>query len=404
MNANRSMSRRSFLAWTAAAAPLAASRTARASSANDTVRIGLIGCGARGLELLERAKAHGGAVTAVCDVFEPRRQRAEALAQARAHTDWRSVLDRKDLDAVIVATPDHWHAAMAVAAMESGKDVYCETPMAHTLEEAKAFRDAALRTRRVVQIGAERASHPQWAAAAELVRSGAVGTLVWSQGGYARPGAAETPAPRENAIATPATLDWQAFLGSSPAREFDPHRFYHWRNYWDYSSGAATEALYDKLAALLIATGERMPERVSAAGGVYTRDGREAPDTFVMSAEYPGGHTIVLASSMANDYGLPAVIRGERATLELRGDSIKIVPELSNGEPAETIRVASGPDHLGQWLDCIRSRESCACDAALGYHATVAMTMAAEACRTARTLRYDAATETVFPETGRVIA
>jgi predicted dehydrogenase len=415
------MSRRRFLTLAAglAVVPAAHASVQRVSSANDAIRIGVIGCGSRGAELtagiLDRA-SRGVPVrlAAVCDIYEPCKQRARAMSGADLHHRWQDLVERNDIDAVIIATPDHWHAPMAVAAMECGKDVYCEKPMALHVEEAKAFRDCALRTKRVVQIGAQQTSEPRWRAANAILREGTIGQVVWSQGSYARSGAGNRRDFLRSEKLNPATLDWQAFAGHGSRRAFDPDRYLHWRQYWDYSGGVATERLYHKLAALLVALGPEFPERVSAAGGIYVQDGREVPDSFVMTAEYPSGHTVVLASSMANRNGLPAVIRGTRGLIEIRPGGVRVIPETGparadssppTGIPTSAVPqvtpMNTGEDHINNWLRCIRSREQCVCNEELGYRATVAIGMAIEAYRTGKTPYFHAGTETISASRSR---
>ena len=406
MSTKRDLSRRGFLglAGAVAFAPLMPSGLHRAAGANDTLRIGVIGCGARGVELMRDIAARGkrGArttIAAVCDICEPRDARARSLADSEVVRRWQDLVERPDIDAVVVATPDHLHAPMSIAAMESGKDVYCEEPMTLRLEEAKAFRDVAARTRRIVQIGAQQTSQPRWHLAREIILSGAIGPTIWCQGSY-RPSAA-TPQRNDSAkaLVCPADLDWDAFQGPGGKRGLDADRFLNWRKYWDYSNGIAGEVFYHKLAALLVAVGPAFPERVSAAGGIYVQDGREVPDSFVMTAEYPNGLTIVLASSMANLNGLPAVIRGREASIELHTDSVKIVQDMtaSNRMITEYCETAARPDHLDDWLRCIRSRERCVCNEEIGCQAMVAIAMAVESYRTGKTLRFDAKTEQAVP-------
>ena len=483
MSKNGSVSRRGFLTMAAGATllPFTAASAQRIVGANEGLRIGVIGCGARGTELMQDllsrdgpsgptspplkgdlggcrswmessgagmvhppespfkgglASAYSGPISrestdfeevrvmipAVCDAYEQHVARARRLTGADAIPHWQDLVQRRDLDAVVVATPDHHHAAMSIAAMESGKDVYCERPMALRLDEATAFWDVARRTGRTVQIGAQQTSQAQWHLAHEIIRSGEIGDTVWCQGSYEpSPAATQWERPLYK-NASFADLDWDAFQGEGPfvvqasacgclrephpkgcttnrGRHFDPNRFLNWRKYWDYSNGVAGQVFYHKLAALLIAVGPAFPERVSAAGGIYVRDGREVPDSFVMTAEYSDGRTIVLASSMANRYGLPAVIRGREASLEFHGRFIKIVRGVTASNRATEMCCETIPreDHLANWLHCIRSREKCVCNEEIGYQSMVAIAMAVESYRTGKTLSFDGATGRMFP-------
>ncbi|MBN2308236.1 MAG: Gfo/Idh/MocA family oxidoreductase [Candidatus Hydrogenedentes bacterium] len=408
------LSRRRFLGVSAAS--LAAAGSARAAS--DAVRVGVIGCGARGFALMQAMRGCAGVrVAAACDVYAPRRRRARAAFGVETPRHWQDLVARNGLDAVVIATPDHWHATMAVGAMEAGKDVYCERPMALTVREANAFRDCALRTGRVVQIGAQQTVQPQWQVARELVDAGAIGQVLWSQGSYRRDtGTGGWNRPIEAGV-SPDSLDWEGFLGPAPRRPFSPERFFRWRKYWDYSGGLAADLHYGNLAPLVIAVGAGHPERVSAAGGVYVQDGREAPDTFVMTAEYAAGHTIVLASSAANQVDLPAVIRGREATIYLEGSRVRVVADGACGEGAagrlDGYAVPAGPRrggrddtarHVADWLDCIRRRAKCVCNEEVGYRAMVAVGMAIDAFRQGKTLYFDAGTRRVMASPSRVCA
>jgi len=336
-------------------------------------------------------------VTAVCDVFAPHKQRAQTLSDARVYHCWEDLVASPDIDAVVIATPDHWHAAMAVGAMKAGKAVYCETPMARTMGEARQVRDCAVATGCVFQVGAARTSQEQWRAARDVIRSEKIGPVLWSQGRYgARPGGRVTPH-RSMASVTPQDLDWDRFLGSAPSKAFSPERFTQWRNYWDYSAGVAAEHHYGELAPLLFAIGCDTPERVSAAGGVYAKDGRETPDTLIMTAQYRSGATVVVAGSTAPeaDTGyrapdLPAVARGREATVYFEDSRIRVVPEGNRDAREVTMRTRTTSDHLGNWLDAIRGRATCACDAELGYRTMVAVDMAVEAYRQRRTIHAQA--------------
>lgn len=406
-----SLSRRRFLGVTAASAVACGALTPERAAAdtrrcvNERVRIGVVGCGRRGVQLIEAlSKRSGVQVTCVSDVFSPRLEYASSRFGCAAVPRWQDLVSRHDLDAIVVATPDHWHAPIAIAAMESGKDVYCETPMALSLDEAKAFRDCAVRTQRIVQIGAEQASEDQWHAAAAIVRSGRIGRLRWSQGDYR---VRSTPAGGKPAwpAATPETLDWHAFHRGERACSFAPDRFDRWWAYFDYSGGIATAAFYPKLAALLLAAGSEFPVRVSAAGGVYARDGREVPDSLVMTCEYPGGHTVVLASAMARGEERPAIIRGERGSIEFLGGAVRVTPEPAAGcwlrsrlgAKSETVPARERLDHLGDWIEGVRERRPCVCNEELGYRAMVPIAMALEAYRSNRTLYFDPATGSFAP-------
>ena len=374
---------------------------------NMPIRVGLIGCGLRGMQLLKelrRLDFTGNLVTvaAVCDIWNVRRREARQRSGALAYADWRRIIDQTDIDAVVIATPDHWHAPMAIAAMEAGKDVYCESPMTRTLEEAKDFRDTVTRCGRIVQIGAMDTAHPQWRVGRDLIQKGLIGSVRWSQaannGAPPRPPHPHTAESRIN----PGDLDWQAFLGSAPRRPFDPHRFFTWHKYWDYAGDISAERNYDRLAALLLAIGPEVPDLVSAAGGITPGDDCEMPNAFMMTAKYPGGHSVILSSATKGTAALPATVRGSKASLEFHGDRV-----LLNSESAVRLRPLSKPDagrtvkideskktnHLAEWIDALRTREKCTCDETLGFAAMAAVAMSLEAYRKQKAMYYDRPTQ-----------
>lgn len=397
------ISRRTFLAGAAAGmTSLALSRPAL--GANDRIGVGLIGCGGQGTyHLTKLAKNPAVEVVGVCDVFTPRRENAESISKARGYHDYRELLARRELHAVWIATPDHWHAPMAIEAMESGKDVYLEKPMALHWQEARDIYRTSLRTKRVIQVGSQSCSRPLYWKARELIRGGRVGKLVWSQTSIARnlkDGDWNWPI---DLRANSSNLDWKAFLGPAPQRPYDPERFFRWRKYWDYSGGIATDLYVHVLHALSVAIGPEFPSRVVAGGGVFVHRDRETPDTFHTIIDYPSGHSVVIAGSQANEQGLPVVVRGHEATMYLGGSGGDIVirPERIFGGEDVTIRTPDVGDdiaaHHENFLDCVRRRDPATnCSAELGYKVDVAIDLAVESYRNNRACRFDPAREDVI--------
>lgn len=394
------LTRRNFIILgAAAAAGCATTRPPAPVAPSAAVNIGIIGCGKRGRELAAAvAQSKSARIAAMADACMPRCQ--EAASQSGAVTrHWQDLINTPGIDGVIIATPDHLHAPIAIAAMEAGKDVYCERPMALSLADAKAFRDTAARTKRIVQIGAQQAGENQWHVARDLIARGDIGDVRWSQGRYCRCEEMANPAALAPGIDA-GDLDWAQFTTGTQQRPFEPDRFLNWRKYSDYSGGVAWSGLYWKLAALLVALGPQWPDRVSAAGGIYTTDGREVPDCFVLNAEFPGKHTIVLASSMAGDRDRPAIIRGENAAIEFNGESITLIGDGGYGEQT-IVPVEPRPTLVDEWLLNIQSRAACTCDEQLGYRATAILAMATEAYATKKTVTFDPATDQITPATHR---
>lgn len=407
MTSRNRVSRRSFL-LAAAAVPFSAAATERIPGANERIRIGMIGCGQRGMELMDRLTqgpvSHLAEISAVCDVFKPHRDRAATLFSARAFSRWEDLASSRDVDAVVICTPDHWHAPIAVGAMQCGKDVYCELPMALCLKDAKSVRDTAAATGRVLQVGADTAGHGRWEQGRHLVQSSAIGKVVWCQGDY--PGCDNASRPAPPGRIDHDTLDWTAFSGR-PDTALDPERFVSWNKYWEYSGGPFVARYAEELAGLLTAVGLDLPERVSAAGGVYADDGRETPDCFVMTAEYADGHTIVLASSLGQGRVQYPIIRGTHGTMELHPDGVSVIADM-NGLPSQAPRkrdLASeaSVDLVADWLDAIRSRRKGLCDEQLAYAITVPVCMALEAYHGRTTLAFDAKAELAVPAQRRAL-
>lgn len=385
------------------APPQDAASQDRVAGANETVGIGLIGAGGQGTHHLQKLIHNRQArVLAVCDIYEPRREQAKQLAKADGHHEYRKLLDRKDVDCVWIATPDHWHSRMAIDALEAGKDVYCEKPMARYWHEARDFYRAAVRTKRVVQIGSQDTSREIWWRAREAVRQGRLGKLVWSQTSITRNLREGDWKYGIDLDAGPHNLDWKAFLGPAPYRPYEAERFFRWRKYWDYSGGIATDLFVHVLHSLCIALDNEWPVRAVSAGGIVVHKDRETPDNFYALVDYEGGHTVFVAGTQANEQGLPVVVRGHEATMYLSGSDVVIRPEriYLAGRKEETIACRDVGDaivaHHKNFLECVKRRNTrTSCDPLLGYKVSVAVSMCEEAWRTNRVVRFDPKTEEV---------
>lgn len=281
--------RRSFLQVSAAVGLAQAEQTRVAP--NDRIRIATIGHGGMGSGDTRYAMSVPGVeLVAVCDLYDGRLTHAREIYGNQIFTtrDYREVLSRKDIDCVIVATPDHWHAPICIAAMEAGKDVYCEKPMVHAISEGKAVIAAQERTGRIFQVGSQYVTSLVYQKAKQLVSSGAIGTLNMVEAFLDRDtaiGAWQYSIPGD---ASPGTVDWDRFLGSAPKRSFDATRFFRWRNYQDYGTGVAGDLFVHLLSGLHTVTGSIGPNRVMASGGLrYWKDGRDVPDVMLAMLDYP---------------------------------------------------------------------------------------------------------------------
>ena len=285
------------LAGRAFAAPQRKAAPGRVVGANDRINVGVLGVGGRGT-YVGRTFARVGKeqnpcqVVAVCDVYQKRVDENKEFHKCDGYLDYREVIARKDVDAVIIATPDHWHARMALEAMDAGKDVYLEKPMCHTVEEARQLAERVKQAGRVLQVGSQTTSADQWWKAKKAIADGAIGEMLMSQGSYHRnsrdgewnwkidPNAG----PDKQG---PDFIDWKMWLGPAPKRAWNPDRFFRFRKYWDYSGGTATDLFFHVAAPLNICWSEpQFPFKVMAGGGNYVfKDEREVPDTFHFIAE-----------------------------------------------------------------------------------------------------------------------
>ncbi len=453
MSDAKSINRRKFIQGaTATAGAVAAAIPAKAQDAasnrrvvgaNDRINVAQIGVGGRGsslqrlmLRMIEDGQNFK--IAAVCDVYEKRRRLAQENSKAEFSTlDYREVLARPDVDAVVIATPDHWHGTMALAAIDAGKDVYLEKPMTHTIEEAKAVARKVRETGAVLQVGSQTTSADQWWKAREAIQGGMIGKLISSQGSYHRNSLRGewnwTPERGRGWVIEPDAgphgqgvnyVDWNMWLGPAQNREWDPHRFFRFRKYWDYSGGIATDLFYHVVAPLNICWGEpQFPYRVTATGGKYVFNApgdREVPDTMNLLADFAKGHSLVLSATMANSRHIPGLIRGHEGTIvmvehgrfEGRTDYITVESEPiyrdafvgKYGTENVQIKVEDrGRDaHMKNFLECIRTRDKPRLDADTAYRAQVTISMGVMALRQGKVLYFDPDLEEVTDRAPRL--
>ncbi len=280
-------SRRHFLA-AAAASPLLAQ--VRTRSANDQVQIAIIGAGGQGTGDVQSSIAGGAKLVAASDIYQGRLTRVNEVfgKDVFVTRDYREVLARPDVDAVIIATPDHWHQKIAIDAMNASKDVYLEKPMVQLIGDGQPLIDAQRKTGRILQVGSQRVSSIVYQKARELMQSGAIGQLNMVEAWWDRNsaiGAWQYSIPPD---ATPANIDWDRFLGRAPKVPFEPTRLFRWRNYRDYGTGVAGDLFVHLFSGMHFVTGAIGPTRVYAAGGLrFWKDGRDVPDVLLGLYDYP---------------------------------------------------------------------------------------------------------------------
>ncbi len=284
----------------------------RPAGPNDRIRIATIGMGIIGFIDTETAlKVPGVELVAACDLYEGRRTHAKEVFGSRVETcvDYRDILARKDVDAVLICVPDHWHAKMSIDAMRAGKAVYCEKPMIRSVEEGPSVIAAQKETRAVFQVGSQYASSIVYDKVKELIHRGAVGKVHAIEARYNRNsdvGAWQYTIPTD---ASPETIDWERFQGSAPKRPFDPVRFFRWRNYWDYGTAVAGDLFIHLITGIHHATGAIGPTRVAAMGGRrYWDDGRDVYDIIMGLLDYPetdahGSFTLSLVTDFEDGGG-----------------------------------------------------------------------------------------------------
>jgi len=409
-----SITRRRFVTAGARAALLAGSAASfeRVLGANERIRAGFIGAGNRGSQLLEAAAPNPDlAIVALCDVYEPylKRESGKLGGEVAQYRDFRALIERRDIDAVFVATPDHWHAIQTIAACYAGKDVYVEKPLTITIHEGRRIVEAARRNARIVQVGTQRRSSAIYAQAVDCVRAGTIGkvtvarTYRLSNMFPAGIGVAPDSAP-------PPDLDWDLWLGPRPARPFNvniaPYKFRWWEL---YSSQVANWGVhyFDAIRWML---GEEAPASLSAHGGRFAvNDARTIPDTLEVTYEFASGCLLVFGQYEAS--GNDALrsgeleLRGTLGTLYAEGRQFEIVPErggqFQDRAPRLEPQVVRGgesdptPQHIRNFLDCVKSRAVPNADAEVGHRSTTFALLANIALATRARIEWDPVSERV---------
>jgi predicted dehydrogenase len=431
------MNRRAFLSQTAtliggsAAFGSTALSYARIIGANDRISLGHIGIGSRGSELTEIAgrlkNSHNVDMTAVCDLWSVNRDKARTVnakyygREPRALQHVEELLALKDVDAVLISTPEHSHSAILKLAAEEGKDAYVEKPMGNVLAEVKAARDAVVTRNLIVQVGTQHRSEPYPKAAREVVRSGELGQvskieIVWNYHGPRWRGRREVAEIRE------ADTDWGKWLMTKPQRPFDPRIYFEFRLYQEFSSGIADQWMSHGIDLVHYFMDDRVPRSVVANGGIFAwRDGRENPDTFQALLEYRKGFLVSYATSFGNDSPGYTRYMGKKATLvNIGGEGsprYQVVEEKGNHEDNAEIDKQRGAryiqlpgnkelapmaiddmsvEHMANWFECMRTRQQPIATVHDGFGHSVACIMAAESYWTGKKLYWDPAKEEIL--------
>lgn len=408
--------------------------TGRAIGANDRINVGFVGTGGQGgfhvRNFVDDAQARNVVPMATCDVYQGHRESNANYIKGKitgrdiqVEKDYRRLIENPDIDAIVISTPEHWHAQIAIHAMQAGKHVYIEKPMSRYLDEALQIYDTANSTKRVVQVGSQGCSDVRWHAAGQAVKAGRIGKIVMGQGSYSR----NSPKGEWNysipADISPETLDWDMWLGSAPRRPFATTgaagdgeqamrddaaaRFRRYRKYRDYSAGILGDLMPHKLHPFLIASGNpEFPTRVMSIGTKSLSTDREVADHVQVVAEFPSGWSMLFIGSTIQSEGLPDLIRGNKANVFF-GNGVEVRPERPFAEEIEAGKVAvdtpalSGfargenvPDHEKDWLTCIRTGKTPNCNIDLATKVQTIVSLAEMSQITSKAMLFDAKTRT----------
>jgi predicted dehydrogenase len=402
--------RRTFLKQAAIGTAAAlAYPSARILGANDRIRVGMIGVGGRGTELLKQVlELHDAQLVAIADVYSRRRDEAKQNAPGIETLDhYQRLLDRKDIDGVIVASPLHIHRLHFIDALAAGKDLYSEKTMTWSIAEADQCLAAAQKSDRVVQIGLQHESSGPLADARKWLKDGSVGKVTEVEAWMSRnsPHGKAQWVREVPADCTAQNVNWNAFLNGRPDRPFDGYKFINWRLYWEFSGGNVTENMVHQIAWIMTALELPIPSAATMFGGVFSeKDGREVPDTIIATLEYPGDVVVTWQSTFNNShYGLGERFLGSDGTIEhiagatdmASGKSNEVVryyPEKTN-RPQGVALTGDTPDqnHMQNWLDCMRSRKTPNASVDIGYRSAIAAHMVNIAYREKQRVTFESA-------------
>jgi predicted dehydrogenase len=394
--------RRAFLQTSAAGLAAFAVPGLHAKDANETIRVGLIGCGGRCAHLVQSlVKIPKVQIAAVCDVWDVNLASAQKWGggKQKATKVYKEILDSKDIDAVLIATPDHWHVPITIDACAAGKDVYVEKPLTHDLSEGQAVIEAQNRHKRVVQVGTQQRSMPHIQRAYDLVRDGRIGKihkihLTWNR---------NTDRVRKGKLGVdPKSVDWKTFLGKARPQEFDEYRFRNWRWFWDFGGGIFTDLMVHWIDVAHWFLGLDHPLSATSIGQHVMSEGVwETPDSVQTLLTYPNQVQAYFEGNFSNaHHGAMITFMGTDGTLYIDRGRYEIHPERGRGKYEELV-LGSGrrgadfydkPDgellHLTNWVECIRSRKTPTAPAEAGVSGASAAHLANQALRTGRVVTW----------------
>jgi predicted dehydrogenase len=386
--------RREFIKATAISTAALLVSPSRVLGANDRVRVGMIGVGARGQDLLKQLLAVPDAqLVAIADIYSRSRDQAKKLAPGiQTLDDHRRLLEMKDIDGVIVASPLHLHAHHFLDVLASGKDLYSEKTMTWSIPEAEQCLAAANKSDRVVQIGLQHESSGSLADSKKWIKDGMLGKITQVESWMSRnsphgQGQWVRPVPSD---CNPQNVNWSAFLNGRHQRPFDANKFINWRLFWEFSGGNVTENMVHQMAWIMSALELPLPSAAYMSGGVFSeKDGREVPDTIAITLDFPNDLVVTWQSTFNNNhYGLGEHILGSDGSIEHVAGATDMVtgrsPEITRYSPEPANRKSGSAitsetqdqNHMANWIDCIRSRKTPNAPVEIGYRSAIAAHMA----------------------------
>jgi predicted dehydrogenase len=401
---DKSLCRRKFLAASAATVAATSALMLPASAqpigANARINIGLIGTGGRCRHLMPAlAKVPNVRMMALCDVYEPNLELAQKLAEPKAFTtrDYHMLLARKDVHAVLIASPDHWHTPMTIDAMAAGKDVYVEKPLTHKMQEGRLITEALTKHRRIVQVGTQQRSMPHIVRARELIQGGRIGTVHKVRMTWNRNSDRVRRGPQN---VDPKRLDWKRFLGNAPMQDFDEYKFKNWRWFWDFGNGILTDLMVHWLDVAHWILNVDHPEKAVTIGDFNTaRDVWQTPDTIQTLLHYRNNLQMHFEGTFCNARaGAMIEFMGTEGTLYIDRGRFELTPEarFPKNKPEEMI-LGKGPRgrdfyttpdgehlHLQNWIDAIRNQRQPSAPISGGVSAAAAAHLGNEAYRRSR--------------------
>lgn len=417
----KDFSRRDFLVTGAAGSMAPALLPAQAG--NGSLQLAWIGTGSRGkhlMDMLYKGNPKPFQVVAVCDTYSGNLSQAKDKVQTmggntpKTYTDYKDLLADKSIDAVVIATPEHLHHQMTLAALAAGKHIYVEKPLAHTIEEGFELVRAVKKTNRVVQVGTQNRSNSLYIKAKEMVAQGMIGDVHYVRAFWYRNSLDDNPAWRYAipADADEKNTDWNRFLGGATKRPFHKGRYYQWRLYWDYSGGISTDLLVHQTDITNFVCGKTLPSSCMASGGIYrwTEDDREVPDTMSAIYEYPGRFHINYSCYFGNEnYGYGENFMGNEGTIEvLNRQTLNFYTEKFRGKAPEKVAarkefkeelpqndLKAVQSHIRNWLESIRGNAALVAPVEAGQQAAISGHMATLSLRNNKKVLWDDKTNKV---------